>query len=201
MEIYKISEIFYSLQGEGALAGRPANFIRFYGCNLKCDFCDEPLHNEIYREMSVDDILNELENSPSIFVVLTGGEPSLYNLTDLIDVLKDKGYFVAVETNGYNFNNIYNADWITYSPKSPKIQYNGLIDEYKFVVDKMTDLTPIFDIIQTCREKNSDALIYIQPKADGSCVNKENIDFCVEIVKNIPDLKLSLQIHKMIGIA
>ena len=69
----KINEIFYSLQGEGYHTGTPAVFIRFSGCNLKCDFCDT--RHEEGEMMTDEDIVNEIGKYPAVMVILTGGEP------------------------------------------------------------------------------------------------------------------------------
>ena len=71
-KVYRINEIFYSLQGEGANCGRPAVFVRFSGCNLRCPFCDTDF--AAATPMSSDDILRQISQFPSRFVVLTGGE-------------------------------------------------------------------------------------------------------------------------------
>ena len=85
--MYKVNEIFYSLQGEGRWMGRPAVFVRMSGCNLKCPFCDTDFRG--YREMSADDILSKCleEGGECRFIVLTGGEPSLQVDEQLIATL------------------------------------------------------------------------------------------------------------------
>jgi len=197
---YKISEIFYSIQGEGALAGTPAIFVRFYGCNLNCKFCDEPLHKEVYREMDKESILDMLEDFPSKFVVITGGEPSLQDLNDLIRFLQSKGYFVAVETNGYDFGNIASADWITYSPKTVNIVTHPLVKEYKFVVKRGQPIVHILELTEDT-ELMQRSYVFVQPEADKDKLNKENIEFCIELVKVFPFLSLSMQLHKLLEIS
>lgn len=192
----KISEIFYSLQGEGAHTGKPAIFIRFYGCNLNCAFCDEPLHLSHFREMEIDQILEEIQQFPAKFIVITGGEPSIQNLEPLISRLKKKGYYIAVETNGFDFQNIAVADWITYSPKNwNKIKDSKKIGEFKFVVNKHSDLKPILNLLKTF-----DGPIFIQPEGEGQDIIPENIEFCIEFIKQNPTLRLSLQTHKLLNI-
>lgn len=80
----KINEIFYSLQGEGYHTGTPAVFIRFSGCNLKCDFCDT--RHEEGEMMTDEDIVNEIGKYPAVMVILTGGEPSLWIDDAFIDL-------------------------------------------------------------------------------------------------------------------
>ena len=89
----KINEIFYSLQGEGYHTGTPAIFVRFSGCNLKCDFCDT--QHEEGKMMTDDEIIAEVKKYPAVTVVLTGGEPSLWIDDELIDRLHQAGKYVT----------------------------------------------------------------------------------------------------------
>ena len=97
--MYKVNEIFYSLQGEGRWMGRPAVFVRMSGCNLKCPFCDTDFKG--YKEMSAEDILTAcLEKGGDCrFIVLTGGEPTLQVDAELIQLLHQQGYYLSMETN------------------------------------------------------------------------------------------------------
>ena len=94
----KINEIFYSLQGEGYHTGTPAIFVRFSGCNLKCDFCDT--QHEEGTMMTDEEIITKVKKYPAVTVVLTGGEPSLWIDDQLIDLLHQAGKYVTIETNG-----------------------------------------------------------------------------------------------------
>ena len=192
--VMKISEIFYSLQGEGNNVGVPSIFVRFYGCNLACEFCDEPLHKNRYKNMSKEDILDEIKKYPSKQVVLTGGEPSLNDLNDFIDFLHQGGYKVCVETNGFNIENIKNADWITCSPKANQKIVHHKISEYKMVVNQETDIKNVLFYTQY-------GDVYIQPMNNKNSVDKDNLKFCIDLVLKYPNLKLSLQVHKIINIA
>lgn len=95
--MYKVNEIFYSLQGEGRWMGRPAVFVRMSGCNLKCPFCDTDFKG--YKEMSAEDILTAcLEKGGDCrFIVLTGGEPTLQVDAELIQLLHQQGYYLSME--------------------------------------------------------------------------------------------------------
>jgi 7-carboxy-7-deazaguanine synthase len=99
----KISEIFYSIQGEGKLAGVPSVFVRASGCNLRCTWCDTPYAswNPKGEEMSVGEILERVVEYKARHVVLTGGEPMMFRqLPELIRGLKERGMHVTVETAG-----------------------------------------------------------------------------------------------------
>ena len=190
----KVVEIFYSIQGEGSEVGIPSIFVRLYGCNLTCAFCDEILHKGEYAELEFDEVLARLKAYPSKHVIITGGEPSIYNLNGFIDFLQAHMYSVAVETNGYNFSNISNANWVTYSPKDwDKIEKFGY-DEIKFVVGVDSAVEKILDF-------KSYKPIFIQPQNDADRPNMKNVNFCIEFVKAHPQFILSAQLHKFLGVA
>jgi len=114
-----INELFYSLQGEGILAGVPSMFVRTSGCNLRCWFCDsyhtswEPTH----AWMSLEEIVAEIEASDADHVVLTGGEPLLHDdSVALLEALDDRRYHTTVETNGTIYRDAP-IDLVSVSPK------------------------------------------------------------------------------------
>lgn len=121
-EALPINELFYSLQGEGVLAGTPSVFVRTSGCNLRCWFCDsyhtswEPTH----AALSVDDIVDRVaEYERAEHVVLTGGEPLVHDESvELLERLADRGYHTTVETNG----TIHRDAPIDLASISPKLQ-------------------------------------------------------------------------------
>lgn len=191
---YNVNEIFYSLQGEGRWAGRPAIFIRFSGCNLRCPFCDTDF--KAYTKMTAKDILGEfLKYSQCNFIVLTGGEPTLQVDKDFVDMLHANGYYVAMETNGTK-DVPYNVDWVTVSPKAAYVKEGSVwvasAEEVKVVYDG--------------EHEPSDCGIeaeeyYIQPCDTGNEEkNKEITRLCVEWVKNHPKWKLSLQQQKILNV-
>lgn len=118
--MYKVNEIFYTLQGEGAHSGIPAVFIRFSGCNLRCPWCDTEFAS--HTDMTAEDIVNEaltlydIPNQRHKMVVLTGGEPSLQVDKALVDALHQAGFYICIETNGTH-PLPEGIDWITCSPK------------------------------------------------------------------------------------
>ena len=128
----KINEIFYSLQGEGYHTGTPAIFVRFSGCNLKCDFCDT--QHEEGKMMTDDEIIAEVKKYPAVTVVLTGGEPSLWIDDELIDRLHQAGKYVTIETNGTRPLPAA-IDWVTCSPKQGAKLAIDRMDEVKVVYE------------------------------------------------------------------
>ncbi|MCA1828255.1 MAG: radical SAM protein [Myxococcales bacterium] len=97
----RVSEIFFSIQGESTLAGEPCVFVRFTGCDLRCGYCDTEYAFYGGTAMSREEILNEVSKHPARFVCLTGGEPTLQKeLPELARELLDRGYRVSLETHG-----------------------------------------------------------------------------------------------------
>ncbi len=188
-----IVEIFYSIQGEGKFSGTPCIFIRLHGCNLACHFCDEPLHTGTYESFTCKEVIEMIKQYPSKYIVITGGEPTLEDINGYIDDLHEEDYTIAVETNGYKFEHIKNADWVTYSPKDWDNLHVDDFDEYKFIVEKNSNIEKLLSI-------KSDKPIYIQPQNFQDRAHKVNTDFCIELVKKYPHFKLSVQLHKYLGV-
>lgn len=192
----RVNEIFYSIQGEGYHAGTPAIFVRFSGCNLKCSFCDTK--HTSYKDMSEDDIAKIVSKYPASLVIITGGEPSLQLTHTLIEKIHKYGKFVAVETNGTH-KLPYNVDWITISPKQPFVGDAG-----KVVLDKADEVKVVFDVDNPIPEPSfgiSARYYYVQPCDTGSqSKNQENINFCINFVKNNPLWKISLQTQKILNV-
>ena len=189
----KVVEIFYSIQGEGFYSGTPSIFLRLHGCNLTCSFCDDALHVGDYERYSFSKIIEAIKAYPAKQIIITGGEPTLYDLREFIDALHVEGYFVCIETNGYKLENVKNADWITYSPKDwDDIKKDGW-SEIKFIVSKNSEIDIILKL-------QSEKPIYIQPLNFFDKPNFENLDFCIDLAKEYPHLKLSIQMHKFLGV-
>ena len=195
--MYRVNEIFYSLQGEGYHSGTPAVFVRFSGCNLHCAFCDT--QHQAGEMMSLQEIVDEVNKYPiASLVVLTGGEPSLFIDEAFAAELKQKtGKQIAIETNGTRpLPN--NLDWVTLSPK---LSFEGgdaepcvlkRCDELK-VVYLGQDLAQ-YDEIQARHR-------FLQPCfVEDLKQRKANLQACVEAVKNYPNWRLSLQIHRVLNI-
>ncbi len=189
----KIVDIFYSIQGEGSFSGYPCLFIRLHGCDLTCSFCDEDLHKGAYESFTYRQTMQKLENWSSKYVIITGGEPSLHDINEFIKALQSKRYHVAVESNGYKLEHIKSADWITYSPKNWDTLQDEGFSEYKFVVNYNSTIEKILEI-------KTKKPIYIQPQGDKDSIDKKNTEFCIELVKKHPRLRLSVQLHKYLGV-
>lgn len=200
---YRVNHIFYSLQGEGANAGRPAVFVRFAGCNLRCSFCDTEFNT--FREMSADDIVEavQLLTDQRPIVVLTGGEPTLQVDEALVHQLHQHGYWVAMESNGTR-PAPGNLDWLTVSPKFNGeawhlLQDGKQPDEVKIVFDletprRLENLTLPYPNVQP-------PYLFLQPCDKGdTAANATIMSACIDYIKRHPKWRLSLQTHKLIGI-
>ncbi len=206
---YIIKEIFYSIQGEGFHSGRPAIFIRFSGCNLWtgreedrfkaiCKFCDtdfvgtDGLNGGVYNKNELVTKINKITSKTKCrFIVFTGGEPMLQLDGNLLDEFKKYSYFLAVETNG-TIQVLSGLDWITVSPKagSKFIQTSG--DELKLVYPQ-EDFNPMDFENMVFKH------FYLQPKDDKNI--KENTEKALAYCLEHPKWKLSLQLHKILGIS
>jgi 7-carboxy-7-deazaguanine synthase len=200
-----INEIFFSLQGEGKWTGLPNIFIRTSGCNLRCSFCDTQYAYEDGKEMSINDILNQISQYECQYVCLTGGEPLLQeDISELINVLLKKKYYVVVETNGsINITNLlkYKSLLISLDIKCPssnmhkKSQLNNIYllkkdDQLKFVIKNNEDYIYAKNIIM---EYKPVCDIFFQP------VWGENPRKLAEwIITDRLNVKLGVQLHKMI---
>lgn len=198
---YKINEIFYSLQGEGAHTGLPAVFVRFSGCNLKCDFCDTK--HEEGEWITEADIAAFINAYPAEWIILTGGEPSLFVDDNLVHYLHvATGKKIAIETNGTR-KVPYAIDWITFSPKHTTQQP---LDISLFPIQradeiKVVDLGQELDFYFTLPQARSLTQMFLQPcfVADEE-EYKKNIARTVERVKADPRWRLSAQLHRFLSI-
>jgi len=186
---YPVVEVFSSIQGEGLYAGAPASFIRLAGCNLSCAFCDTD--KEAKEELSTKEILTRLNPDIKI-VVLTGGEPTTHNLTELILALRSR-YLIHLETNGTNMPPS-GLTWTSVSPKrgAPLAPYN-FFNEAKWLIPEWSYEEIDWDI----SERH-----YLQPVNFKLKLNLNNVKRCIWLLQNKPrsDLRLSIQLHKVIGV-
>lgn len=191
----KVNEIFYSLQGEGCHSGTPAVFVRLSGCNLRCPFCDT--RHEHGTEMSEAEVVEAVRQYPAHLVVVTGGEPALQLTPSLVDALHAAGRRVAVETNGTRPLPA-NVDWVTLSPKDAFLGPQAApvltkADELKLLFDGVSEPQPYGTIAVAHR--------YLQPCDSGDIArNARTTAAAVDYIMRHPEWRLSLQIHKILGI-
>lgn len=191
-------EIFYTIQGEGTWSGKASYFIRLAGCDVGCVWCDvnESWDASKYPAFTIEQIIEKFEPTNCKMVVITGGEPAMYDLTDLTEGLKNKGYKVHIETSGA-YPLIGNFDWVCFSPKKfkrPIENFGNKADELKVVIFNKSD----FEWAETFKkEVTGKCELYLQPEWDKRESVKEII---VDYVKNNPEWKVSLQTHKYLDI-
>ena len=191
MHSYQVNEIFYSIQGEGAFAGTPAVFVRFSGCNLACPWCDtDHSHAEEMMHDELEDAVRALlKGREGAIIVLTGGEPAL-QLRDDDPLFQGFGCRICIETNGTLPVPKW-IDWVTVSPKNGLSPVVPRANELKFVFEP--EHIPYYLSLQ-----EADCEKRIQPLArkDGTTNLPEALDF----VLAHPRFKLSVQLHKIIGV-
>lgn len=206
-------DMFVSVQGEGSFSGTPCLFLRLHGCNLKCSFCDESLHKQkkTLKQDNAIDLINLIKEKLRSYkhirhIVISGGEPSLQYLNNLISMLHVEKYFVQVESNGYNIENIRLADFITISPKNlPSVwdqdaKLLSLIGELKLPYPCDNDELEMIE----ARVKSIESwkpIKWVTPINDFLTINKENNKKAFEFVLSNPSWRLNIQAHKVWEIA
>lgn len=183
MNVIKINEIFYSLQGEGFHTGTPAVFVRLSGCNLACDFCDTD--HRAATPMTVQEIVTEVTQYPAETVILTGGEPSLQPIAPLVDALHSAKRRVHIETNGTRPLPA-TIDWVTCSPKPGGTLALTHCNELK-VVFTGQDVEAIAASIAADNH-------FLQP---CSGLNTQDV---INYILQHPHWHLSLQTHRLLNI-
>lgn len=196
MNKLKVVEIFYSIQGEGANTGMPAIFIRLSGCNKKCWYCDTEWSQNI--EMTIQEIVESIQQYPCRNIIWTGGEPTLQLNNEILEYFSD--YYNCIETNGTN-PVPGKIDYISCSPKVlPHIlkQNFNFIDEIRYPLN-MGEKAPLIEELPEAKHYYISPL-FLGKENERMDKSQENIDYCVNYIKNNTGWKLSLQIHKMLNI-
>lgn len=198
MKELPLMEAFYTIQGEGAHSGEAAYFIRLGGCDVGCVWCDvkESWDAERWPKVSVEKIVSDASQFPCRLAVVTGGEPAMYDLTELCNELHKAGFRIHIETSGAH-PLMGDFDWITFSPKKFKAPVEGFAscaDELKVIVFNKSDFewaeTFSEDVSSTCKR-------YLQPEWDR---RERVLPQIIEYVKAHPEWQISLQTHKYLGI-
>ena len=196
--VYNIVEIFHSVQGEGFRSGIPHVFIRFGKCNLRCEWCDTNFDE--YEAMTVQQIMEKVNEFPCKNIIFTGGEPMLNDLWPLARMLKEQHYHLSVESNGTVAIPDGLLDWICISPKDqmyPNVSIKQRVgDELKCVY--VGQSLSMYDDL-----KDGFSHLFLQPCYDeGATVEENGRGFALTeaVVKDNPAWRLSLQTHKWMGI-
>lgn len=202
----KVVEIFKSIDGEGKRAGLPTTFIRLYGCNLNCSYCDTRYgcENNNYNVMTFDEILEEVKKLGCKSITITGGEPLIqHGIDNLIYRLLGNDCWVNIETNGTIQPHIYHPQlFYTVDYKCPSsgmedkmcVSLETLKDKdcLKFVVGSIEDMNRALEILD-CND--IEAQVYFSP-VFGNIEPYEIVDFILKHKMN--DVKVQLQMHKII---
>ena len=193
-----VMELFYTLQGEGGNTGMPAIFLRLAGCDVGCHWCDvkESWIATDHELLSIEEIVERLNEFDCVNVVVTGGEPLMYNLQALTNLMILNGFKTMIETSGaYPLTGEWH--WICVSPKKTKPPIKDVLDkadELKVVVYNNSD----FEWAESHLEfTNEEAKLYLQVEwGKKDLLNEKIIDY----IKRNPKWNLSLQTHKYLDI-
>ncbi|PCJ85348.1 MAG: 7-carboxy-7-deazaguanine synthase QueE [Flavobacteriales bacterium] len=197
-KILPLMESYYTIQGEGYNTGKPAYFIRLGGCDVGCHWCDvkESWDAENHPLISVEEMVENANNFPAKTVVITGGEPVMYNLNYLTEKLNKKGVETWLETSGaYPLTG--NWHWICLSPKKtvpPVGDIHQKTDELKTVIYNSDDFRWAEEHAALVSEK---CKLYLQPEWDK---RDEMMPKIIEYVKQNPQWSISLQSHKYVDV-
>ena len=198
MNTLPVMEHFYTIQGEGYFQGHAAYFVRLGGCEVGCVWCDvkESWDASVHPEMSVEEITKHAKSGKNDLVVITGGEPAMYDLTALTNSLHASGLKTNIETSGvYPLTGTW--EWVCFSPKKfkqPHLSVYKQANELKVVIYNKSD----FEWAEEHAAKVSpDCMLFLQPEWSKE---KEMLPLIIEYVKNNPKWKVSLQIHKYMNI-
>jgi 7-carboxy-7-deazaguanine synthase len=193
-----LMEDFYTIQGEGAYQGHAAYFIRLGGCDVGCVWCDvkDSWDARVHPQVGIGDIAQRAKASGSRIVVVTGGEPALYDLSALTRKLRKERLRTHLETSGaYPLTGDW--DWVCFSPKKFKAPHPSApkhANELKVVIFNKSDFSwaEAFE-----KQVNPDCQLFMQPEWSRE---KEMLPVIIDYVKDHPQWRISLQIHKYMNI-
>lgn len=197
-EMLPLMEAFCTVQGEGYFSGTAAYFLRIGGCDVGCHWCDvkESWNSELHPPTSIPDIVNGISEYAVDTVVITGGEPLMWDMSKLTASLKKKGYKVHLETSGaYSYSGDF--DWVCLSPKKMQLPLDTikpLANELKVIVNNKHDL------IWAQEQKkglNPYCKLYLQSEWSK---REEVIPLIIDFVKENIEWTISLQSHKYMNI-
>lgn len=193
-----VMEYFYTIQGEGSYSGRAAFFIRLAGCDVGCVWCDVKESWDMHEHplQTIDFIVQEVVTSGTDFVVITGGEPAMYDLTTLINRLKEQRIEVAIETSG-TYSLLGAIDWYCFSPKkfkAPVDEAYSKASELKIIINHPSDFAWAEE---HAAKVGAHCKLYLQPEWSKQ---ERFLPEIIAYVKNHPKWRISLQTHKFMNI-
>ena len=192
-----VMEKFYTIQGEGYYSGQPFYFIRLGGCDVGCHWCDvkESWDHNQHQFIEVNDLIKDVKEHTSN-VVITGGEPLMWDLSELTKRFKEKNIKLHLETSGaYELSG--NWDWVCLSPKKkmlPKKEFYSVADELKVVIYNNDDFK---FAIQESEKVSQECKLFLQPEWSKFDLMKDKI---VQFVMKNKNWNISLQTHKYLEI-
>ena len=193
-----LMEEFYTIQGEGFHTGKASYFIRVGGCDVGCHWCDvkESWDASLHPLTDIDSIIDNALKYACKTIVITGGEPSMYNLLPFTNKLKEKGFTVNIETSGaYPLKG--QIDWICLSPKKtmpPLQEILRLAHELKVIVFNQNDLIWAESFVKSL---DPNCILYLQPEWSK---REKTMPLIIDYVMANPQWKISLQTHKYMNI-
>ena len=193
-----LMEAFYTIQGEGYHSGKSAFFLRIGGCDVGCHWCDvkESWNADMHPPTEIHEMIDQILAYPAKTVVVTGGEPLMWNMQPLTDSLHNMGMSVHIETSGaYPLSGVF--DWICLSPKKNNPPNEAIIpkaNELKVIIYNRNDFKWAEQFARKC---SSDCKLYLQPEWSKA---KEMIPEIVDYVMSNPKWNISLQSHKYMNI-
>ncbi len=192
-----VMECYSTFQGEGFFTGSPAWFLRLQGCDVGCVWCDvkDSWEMDVSKNKPISELVEIFGEEAIEKIVVTGGEPTLYDLRPLCHALHEKDYQLHLETAGTN-TIMGDFDWIVLSPKKfkPCLEENfQKADELKVVIYHPSDLDWAKELAEKTR---SETKLYLQPEWSKS---ENMIPVILEFCKYHPQWSLSLQTHKYVG--
>ena len=191
-----LMEAFRTVQGEGAHTGRPSFFMRIGGCDVGCHWCDvkESWDAQRHPLTSLDELL-ELPGNQDSIVVITGGEPLMWDMGPLTEGLRARGFRVHLETSGaYPVTGSW--DWVCLSPKktkAPLVELYALANELKVIIFNDDDFKWAAAHAEQC---SAQIELFVQPEWSR---RDQNIPKIIDFLESNPQWRLGLQTHKYIG--
>ena len=193
-----LMESFYTIQGEGFHSGKAAYFIRIAGCDVGCVWCDvkDSWNAGDHEYHTVQSLIDNVLETKTNFCVITGGEPCMYDLNELTNLLKENGIEVALETSGcYELKG--QIDWYCFSPKKFKAPVENAYlsaNELKVIISHPSD----FEWAEQHAAKVSkECKLYLQPEWSKQ---ERFLSKIIDYVKENPNWNISLQTHKFMNI-